>query len=203
MNDLISRIILAVVLIAALLIRAYYTNQARQAVQEDGVTLKESRQNELFRLALRYLGYAILGVAIFVPSLLAWAAIPLPQWLRWLGAGLGVVSVFLLWWVQHALGRNFSNNLHVLGKHQLVTHGPYRWVRHPMYDVFYLLAVTFFLVSANVAIGLLWFVVVTYVVASRLDREEQVMIETFGDQYRTYMKRTGRMLPRVLPAEND
>jgi protein-S-isoprenylcysteine O-methyltransferase Ste14 len=88
----------------------------------------------------------------------------------------------------------------VLGNHQLVTHGPYRWVRHPMYSVFYVLFVSWFLITANALIGCLWVGAITLIVIDRLDHEEQVMIETFGDEYRQYMQRTGRLLPKLTLA---
>ena len=105
----------------------------------------------------------------------------------------------LIWWVQWALGSNFSTTLHVRDEHTLVTHGPYRWVRHPMYAVLYVHMVALFLISANWLIGGALLLVLTLVVAVRLGKEEAVMVEKFGDEYRAYMERTGRLLPRVSP----
>ena len=66
-----------------------------------------------------------------------------------------------------------------------------------MYVVFYGLALAFFLLTANWFVGLAWFAVLTLVMLSRVRREEDVMMERFGDAYREYAARTGRFLPRL------
>lgn len=132
------------------------------------------------------------------PDLLAWAQLPLPEWARWVGAALSLAGVGLLWWVHAALGANFSSTLHLRERHTLVIHGPYRWVRHPMYTVFYVCMLGWLLLTANWIIGLLPMVGLTAIVAARVRREEATMIEKFGDAYRGYMQRTGRFLPRVV-----
>jgi protein-S-isoprenylcysteine O-methyltransferase Ste14 len=80
-------------------------------------------------------------------------ALVLPEVLRWLGVAGAVVSLGLLVWVHRSLGENWSRLLQVREGQALVTHGPYQWVRHPMYAVlsgFYLCAA---LVAANSLIG--------------------------------------------------
>jgi protein-S-isoprenylcysteine O-methyltransferase Ste14 len=111
---------------------------------------------------------------------------------------MALVSLVLLVWVQRALGSNFSTTLHVREEHTLVTYGPYRWVRHPMYTVLYLFLIGVFLVTQNWFIGAGFLIPLTLIVAMRLDNEEAAMIEKFGDDYRQYMHRTGRFAPRVL-----
>jgi len=56
---------------------------------------------------------------------------------------------------------------------------------------------SFFLISTDWFIGLLFIGGVTAVIISRVGREEATMIEQFGDEYRAYMQRTGRFLPRL------
>lgn len=107
-----------------------------------------------------------------------------------------IVGMPLIWWVQWALGANFSTVLYVRDEHTLVTYGPYRWVRHPMYTVLYVWAVSLFLLSQNWFIGADFLVPLTLIVVTRLKHEEAAMVEKFGDDYRHYMRRTGRFLPR-------
>ena len=61
----------------------------------------------------------------------------------------------------------------------------------------YVLLAAYFLLSANWFIGLASVVGLTLVVASRVKREEIVMIEKFCDLYREYMSHTGRFMPRL------
>ena len=81
--------------------------------------------------------------------------------------------------------------------HKLVTHGIYRWVRHPLYSVGSSLYISFGLMSDSwfiILMGILAFIVM----AIRTPKEEANLIEKFGDEYREYMKRTGRFLPKIL-----
>src|SRR5688500_13896318 len=71
---------------------------------------------------------------LFRPRVLAWAAVPLWPEFRWLGVGLMMASGLLLVWVHQSLGRNFNTTLVLRRDHELITKGPYRWVRHPMYS---------------------------------------------------------------------
>ena len=77
----------------------------------------------------------------------------------------------------------------------LVTTGPYRWIRHPMYTAALTLGVAATLITANavMAIGGLGMFAL---LAARSRTEERRLIEKFGDAYRDYQRRTGRFLPR-------
>jgi protein-S-isoprenylcysteine O-methyltransferase Ste14 len=91
---------------------------------------------------------------------------------------------------------DWSTNLQLREEHTLVTTGPYRWARHPMYTALFSFFVGLALVSATWLIVLL-VVAATFVLVVRIDKEEVMMIEQFGDEYRAYMQQTGRFLPRL------
>lgn len=194
-NDLGFRLTLGVLLAAVLAVRIVYQVNAVRNLPK--ATFMESKFNMAARALAGFSGIFMLVVWLAAPQKMRWSSLPLPDWLRWTGTAVGVISVVGLLWIHRALGQNFSGNLHVQTDHQLVTAGPYRWVRHPMYVVFYGLALAFFLLTANWFIGLSWFVVLTLVMLSRVRREETVMLERFGDRYREYAARTGRFLPRL------
>jgi protein-S-isoprenylcysteine O-methyltransferase Ste14 len=133
------------------------------------------------------------------PEAVAWAELPLPGWLRWLGLALAAIALALMTWVNKTLGKNFSTELRIREDHTLVTTGPYQWVRHPMYSVFVLFLGGCFLLTANWFIGALAAAGLGIVMIFRTPAEERMMIEAFGDVYRDYMRRTPRYWPRVLP----
>lgn len=173
----------------------------RTAIRAGGrVELKEGKVNMAVRavLGLGYIGALI--VYAFFPSFLAWAAFSLPAWVRWIGAGITGAALLLLAWVQWSLGKNFSTTLHLRQRHSLVTTGPYRWVRHPMYTALFLLGVGFLLLTANWAVGVPLIVALPILVTVRIGNEEALMIEQFGDEYRAYLQQTGRFLPRLVRA---
>jgi protein-S-isoprenylcysteine O-methyltransferase Ste14 len=158
----------------------------------------DRRQEGLFILvALRLLGLVrMAGLLAFLinPTWMAWSAVALPVWLRWTGVGIGVLAGLLLMWTLHTLGRNLTDTVVTRRNATLVTTGPYRWVRHPFYVAFALAVVADSLATAN------WFLALTgglllLLLVIRTRKEEEKLVERFGDDYRHYMARTGRFFP--------
>ena len=77
-----------------------------------------------------------------------------------------------------------------------MTDGPYRYVRHPMYTTFYIIAAAYFLMTGNLVIAALWTVPLTSILLVRTRREEATMRAEFGSAYADYAARTGRFVPR-------
>ena len=111
--------------------------------------------------------------------------------------GIAILGFVVLQWAQTTLGKNWSDTPRMLKEQTLITSGPYHFVRHPIYTAFLLILGSTFLISANWMIGLAWIGMVVLEIASRIQFEESLMIEYFGDQYREYMKKTGRLFPRI------
>ncbi|MBS1790100.1 MAG: isoprenylcysteine carboxylmethyltransferase family protein [Acidobacteria bacterium] len=130
------------------------------------------------------------------PGWMKWSEMPLPDWARWTGVITGIVSVPLLYWLFKSIGKNITQTVKTRKEHELVTNGPYRWVRHPLYSVGTLLFLSFALMAANWFIGLATLLSLVMLMI-RLPREEENLIARFGDEYRTYMKRTGRLIPKL------
>jgi protein-S-isoprenylcysteine O-methyltransferase Ste14 len=116
--------------------------------------------------------------------------------MRWLGFPVGLCAVFLFYWVLKSLGQNFSTSLTIKEKQTLVTHGPYRRVRHPMYTAFILLWLAYLLLSANWFIGFTGIMAFVWTTVIRTPKEEQMMADRFGEEYLAYKQRTGRYFPR-------
>jgi len=139
------------------------------------------------------------GVVAYLanPDWMGWASLTLPLWARWTGVALGLLVVPSSYWVLTALGTNVSETVLTKRQHRLVTTGPYRWVRHPLYTVGIALFLAIALMAANWFI-LLWAVVA--LIAVRLvviPREEAQLVARFGDDYRRYRSGTGSLLPSL------
>ena len=98
-------------------------------------------------------------------------------------------------WTQAVLGKEWSPQLQLRGEHHLVTTGPYTRVRNPLYTAMLGWGVGVTLVTANWVFMVMALAVIGGMMA-RVPREEQMMFEEFGEEYRAYMKRTGRFFPR-------
>lgn len=152
-----------------------------------------AREITLLLISLTGLGILpFVYVATGFPRFADYEFRPVQAWLGVLAA-LAALAMFHL--THRALGRNWSVSLEVRESHKLVTEGVYRHVRHPMYTAFWLWAVAQALLLPNWVAGLSGLVGFGTLYAFRVGREEELMIEAFGDAYRAYMARTARLIP--------
>lgn len=192
-----NRLSLAIFL-AALVTSGYFRWHARR-----GEAIARTQERG-WLVALRAMVSLPLFVAVLIggiaPTWMAWASIELPDWLRWIGVALGLATIPAVCWVLGSLGTNVSETVLTKRTHQLVTIGPYRWIRHPLYTT----GLGFF-----AALGLMqasWLVLAVAALAAVLIRwvvipiEEQQLVAKFDERYRSYMRRTGRLLPRLSGA---
>jgi len=117
--------------------------------------------------------------------------------LAWLGTAMFAASLWLFYRVHKELGRNWSDSLEVREQHKLVTAGLYRYVRHPMYTAFFMWAVAQALLLPNWIAGFSGLVGFGILFLFRVGREEQMMLDAFGEEYRAYMTRTARLIPGI------
>ena len=148
------------------------------------------------RVVLAPLWLAALAAYIVYPEWMAGLALPLPEWLRWTGAALALAAVGCMMWSQATLGREYSRLLRLREDQRLVESGPYRWIRHPIYLGGSLFFLGVLLESSNALVALAMVFSIA-LLAARIPKEEAMMLERFGDAYREYMGRTGRVLPRL------
>jgi protein-S-isoprenylcysteine O-methyltransferase Ste14 len=113
----------------------------------------------------------------------------------------GILCLALGLWLfyrSHAdLGTNWSITLELREKHQLVTEGLYRHVRHPMYLALLLYSLGQALVLPNWVAGPSYLVAFALLFGLRVGPEERMMLEAFGTGYQAYRARTKRLVPGV------
>ena len=160
-----------------------------------GTAIDRKSLLDILLLALAGIGMLVPLVYVF-SSLLDFANYQLPRWVGWLGAILFAVAIWLLWRSHVDLGRNWTPTLSIRDDHQLVTSGVFKHIRHPMYAAHLLWAVAQVLMLHNWIAGFSFLVVSIPQYLLRVNAEEQMMLEQFGEQYKNYMQRTGRIIPR-------
>lgn len=197
MNETIFRILAALILFTGAGISIYFRIKADRA---SGEKLSRNADGTPMMLVIRIFGLVLwLSPIVYLvnPAWMAWSKIGLPEWARWFGFGFGLIVVGLIYWLFTSIGSGITPVSATRKEHKLVTHGIYRWVRHPLYTVGSSLYISFGLMSDN------WFIIFMGVVAFiamaiRTPKEEANLIAKFGDEYREYMKRTGRFLPKLF-----
>jgi len=161
---------------------------------------EEGEQRNPPRVALFVMSFGIIGYfitlilyLIYVPLIL-WFTLPLPGIVRWMGVIAAVFCIPTLYWIHTTLDKQYSAQLEIQENHNLIESGPYRKVRHPMYTVFIVFLVGIALVTSNL-IGFIFSLLISCSFPSIAKTEESLLIDTFGDEYRSYMNRTGRFFP--------
>jgi len=166
--------------------------------QKTGEKLDRRQEGVFVLTTLRPIGLVLL-LSLFAymvdPDWMAWASVELPRWLRWTGVALCAMGTALITWTLRSLGKNLTGTVVTRREHTLVTRGPYRLVRHPFY-----VSATLFVLGNSLAAAN-WFFLATgslvlAVLLVRTRTEEEKLVARFGNDYRSYMRRTGRFLPR-------
>jgi protein-S-isoprenylcysteine O-methyltransferase Ste14 len=122
---------------------------------------------------------------------------PFVPGLAWVGVPVLAAALWLFWRSHADLGRNWSASLKLRQDHKLVTGGVYRRVRRPMYSSFLLLGLAQLLLLPTWLAGCAGLVGAALLFALRVAREERMMGDLFGAEYRAYMARTKRIIPWI------
>jgi protein-S-isoprenylcysteine O-methyltransferase Ste14 len=192
MNPWSAKTVIVLAYVVMLAIRAPHVRRSR------ATPVMKSRKGplELFLLIIAGLAFVLLLTWIVTP-VFAFAdhplhPIPLLGGACGLGLGLG-----LLYRAHADLATNWSVTLEVRERHQLVTHGVYRWVRHPIYLALLIYSAGQALVLPNWLVGPSCGVAVALLVAFRMGPEERMMLTEFGKEYEAYVATTKRLIPGV------
>jgi protein-S-isoprenylcysteine O-methyltransferase Ste14 len=194
--DITFRIAILVLTSIALGVSVYFRTKAMRGSPDK---LDRTQEGVPQMILLRIAGLAVwVSVLLYIinPAWIAFASVPLPDWARWLGLALSTAALPLLIWMFRSLGGNITDTVDTRKNATLVTRGPYRWIRHPLYSFGTLFFLGIILMAANWLIALCGGIALT-MLALRTPREEAQLVEKFGDEYRGYMAHTGRYLPKL------
>lgn len=201
-EPLILRVAFAFLFVVFMGIRGYYARKSR--IQTGGRTRqerieaikKEGKSSVVLLIGLFWASFIVIGLYLLNPPWMLWSYITLPSWISWIGVVIGILSIPYLLWVQRTLDLYWTLSLEIKEEHKLITSGPYSRMRHPMYSSHFLWNIALFLISLNLLLLTIYIIAIplTYL---RMFKEENMMMEQFGEEYEGYMKRTGRVFPRL------
>ena len=155
---------------------------------------EESAESRALHRNLLNLGLVLLFVSI--PGL-RWQFLPPSQWAGPAGLAVMAAATLLHVWARVHLGRNWTSEVVIQQDHQLVTSGPYRLVRHPVYTALIALALGTAIVSGRI-LSLLGAATFAVAYARKLRLEEMALSATFGARWDEYRRRSWALLPWIF-----
>lgn len=159
----------------------------------------DRRMSRTEQVILGLLFVAMVGLPL-IYSLTPWldfANYRLPAWMGWLGVALMAAALLTFARAHQDLKSNWSPTLEIFKGHTLVTNGIYRYIRHPMYASQWLWVLAQVLLIQNWLAGPIDLIIFIPFYLLRVQAEEKMMLETFGDTYRAYMQQTGAVIPKL------
>lgn len=180
-------------IVAEMAIRAPISTKQRK---EPKSTRQVSTQETVLLIVL-FTAMLFVPIVYVATNRLDFANYALPTWTQWLGVAVMIGAVFVFWRAHADLGLNWSPTLEIREKHELITRGIYSIIRHPMYASQWLWVLAQPLLLPNWVAGGLDLVVFIFFYFLRVKAEEKLMLEQFGDQYRSYMQKVGAVFPKL------
>ncbi|AMN44107.1 protein-S-isoprenylcysteine O-methyltransferase [Rhodoplanes sp. Z2-YC6860] len=193
MTILLAKLIWICGVISWYLIRYPFARRSRKTK----IVRRDYKVREAILLTISAAGLGFLPALYMFTPVLKVANYPIQIWQPWMGAIIFGLALYMFRQTHRALDRYWSVTLEVKERHILMTDGVYKRVRHPMYAAFWLWALAQAVLIPNAIAGLAGLVGFGTLYFLRVRKEEALMIETFGDEYKLYMQRTHRVIPHV------
>lgn len=181
---------------AAIVIEMIVRAPLNQKRKQEKMSERRVTSQEKILLGLLFLGMFFVPIAYAATDWLDFANYSLPSWASWLGVLLLAGAVFVFWRAHADLGLNWSPTLEIREKHELITQGIYGVIRHPMYASQWLWVIAQPLLLQNWIAGFLNLLIFIPFYFLRVQAEERLMVEQFGEKYRSYMQKVGGVIPR-------
>lgn len=194
MNPLTAKIVFTIGIVLSLIIRFPY----RREYQKNTFIDDRKTPQEKLILVLIFVGMLLLPFIYVFSPWLNIANYSLPTWANGLGVFIFAIALWLFWRAHHDLGQNWSPTLQIRAGHTLISNGIYQYVRHPMYSSVLLWCVAQALLLPNWIAGLAGIISFSIAYATRIGKEEQMLLDQFGDEYEAYKQHTKRLVPYLF-----
>jgi len=185
------KIIYLIQVVIITIVRSYYT----LGTKKDSTKVVLKTKSDTIFLLFEALGMIIPLIYVF-SSLLDFADYYIPSWIGWIGAILFGIAILLLWKSHKDLGKNWSVSFSIKNGQKVIKNGIYKHIRHPLYAAHFIWAIAQILMLNNWIAGYSFLIVFLPHYLYRVRIEEKMMIDEFGEEYISYMRTTGRLLPK-------
>jgi protein-S-isoprenylcysteine O-methyltransferase Ste14 len=193
MIAVVGKVLWALGIVAWYLIRHRFERKAKRVR-----VVRDSRStSERIGLVAATAGLGVIPGFYVATGVPRWADYPAQPWMVAIGAAVYAAALWLFRRSHKDLGKNWSITLEIRDQHRVVSNGVYALIRHPMYSAFWLMGLGQVFLLPNWIAGLAGLVGFAVLFFLRVDKEERMMLDTFGEEYRAYMARTKRVIPHV------
>ena len=185
------KIVYFVLFMTISIVRKFYTSKQRKKA----MLIEKKSGGDIFFLVLNAIGMIIPLIYVFT-SCLDFANYYMPDWVGWLGLVVFMDATWLLYLSHRDLGRHWTITVGLREDHKLVTKGIYKQIRHPMYAAHLVWAIAQIMMLHNWIAGYSFIITMLPFYLYRSRREEEMLIDEFGKEYRDYKQRTGALFPK-------
>jgi protein-S-isoprenylcysteine O-methyltransferase Ste14 len=179
-------------MVLQIILRSYYVQY-----YSPGPNRRYFNKRERLYLFFIFVGFQFLPLIYVFSTWFSFFDYTLPEWMGIPAAFLYIFGVWLFFRSHADLGKFWSPGLEIKEDHSLITTGVFRWVRHPMYAAFVIIAIAQIFMLQNWIIGPAFLLSAIPFYLQRVKREEKMLIKKFGQDYFDYMSRTGEIFPRA------
>jgi protein-S-isoprenylcysteine O-methyltransferase Ste14 len=166
----------------------------RQTPKQNSEVYESKLSRSARNIALNLLILTVI-IHVFNPPWFGVTNHAMPAFLRIIGTILAACGLILLMWTHYHLGKQWSADLELQHEHELITSGPYQYIRHPMYTALYSFFLGTALISGNYILEFLSIAIIV-IIHFRIRQEEKMLGDEFGDSYKEYSNKTGLILPK-------
>ncbi len=114
-----------------------------------------------------------------------------------IGLLIFILGIVIRWVSILQLKKEFTVDVAIHADHQLKTDGFYTYVRHPSYSGLLLICLGLS-IAMNSLLSILGILPVVFAVLYRIKVEEAILIQEFGEVYREFMQKTGKLIPKIF-----
>ena len=196
MNDMIFEWLFLAILMSAISLSAWFRIKAHQQDKTSNQRTKGSLIFSITRTCFMLIMIGMIYSLIVKPPFISFSILNLSTNVRAIGGILGILNLVFIFWILRSLGKNITPTGETRDDHELITHGPYHFVRHPLYSSAILFLLMIVLLTNSWLILILFPLLIIFL-PKRVGKEEKALINKFGDNYRNYMKRTKRFIPYI------
>ncbi|MGO1370248.1 MAG: methyltransferase family protein [Senegalia sp. (in: firmicutes)] len=119
------------------------------------------------------------------------------KWIRIIALFVYFFGLLLRYWSLFVLGRNFSRFVHAEEDQDLISKGPYRYLRHPLYLGLFLLTISIPLYTENFLVFIFSAFIMFKILKMRMDEEEKMMEKIIGPRYIKWKEKRYKFIPFI------